>query len=96
MPMPLPSRSGRRAANRPHHACRFGNRRPVFGDEQAGHSVNLIPRPWQQARPGVQGIDAGVTSCTATLSGTWNGAAVHWGGHVDLTSNPFVVQQIAG
>ena len=37
-----------------------------------------------------------VTSGIATLSGTWNGAAVHWTGHVDLTSNPLATRPIAG
>ncbi len=44
----------------------------------------------------VQVIDAGATSGNATLSGTWNGTAVHWSGHVDLTANPLVGRQIAG
>jgi hypothetical protein len=44
----------------------------------------------------VANIDALVTSGTATLSGTFKGAAVHWTGHVDLTSNPFVGQPIGG
>jgi hypothetical protein len=44
----------------------------------------------------VSNIDARVTSGTATLSGTWIGAAVNWTGHVDLTSNPFVGRPIAG
>jgi hypothetical protein len=44
----------------------------------------------------VTGIDALVKSGTATLSGTWNGAAVNWTGHADLTSNPFVTRPVAG
>jgi uncharacterized membrane protein YgcG len=44
----------------------------------------------------VADIDARVTSGTAILSGTWNGAAVHWTGHADLTSNPLVSRPIAG
>jgi hypothetical protein len=44
----------------------------------------------------VANIDVLVTSGTATLSGTWKGVAVHWTGHVDLTSNPLVGRPIAG
>ena len=41
-------------------------------------------------------INLRATSGTAILSGTWNGAAVNWTGHADLTSNPFVNQPISG
>ena len=41
-------------------------------------------------------IDARATSGTATLSGSWNGAAVNWTSPVNLNSNPFVTRPIAG
>jgi hypothetical protein len=44
----------------------------------------------------VANIDALVKSGTATLSGTWNGTAVHWTAQADLTSNPLVSRPIAG
>ena len=36
------------------------------------------------------------TSGTATLSGTWNGAAVNWTGHADFTTNPLTTNPVAG
>jgi hypothetical protein len=44
----------------------------------------------------VSNIDARVTSGTATLSGTWHGAPVHWTGPADLTSNPLVSRPTVG
>jgi uncharacterized membrane protein YgcG len=44
----------------------------------------------------VSGIDAAGTSGMAILSGIVNGAAVKWSGQVNLSSNPFTTQTIAG
>jgi hypothetical protein len=44
----------------------------------------------------VANIDANETSGTATLSGMWNGGAVNWTVHADLTTNPLVSRPIRG
>lgn len=63
----------------------------------AGHTVEFtIKAGSSQLTLAIAGIDAQATSGTATLSGTWNGAAVHWTGHADLTTNPLVTHPIAG
>jgi hypothetical protein len=44
----------------------------------------------------IANIDALVRSGNAALSGSWNGAAVHWAGPADLTSNSLKTRPIAG
>jgi hypothetical protein len=44
----------------------------------------------------ITGINAAVTSGTATVSGTLNGSAVNWTGPVDLTANPLTGNTVPG
>lgn len=65
--------------------------------EAAEHNVALtFSAGSYQLTLTVADIDARVTFGSATLSGVWNGAAVRWTGHADLTSNPLVNRPIAG
>ncbi len=65
--------------------------------EEAQHQVALtFSAGSSQLTLTVTGINALVTSGSATLSGTWNGAAIHWTGSADLSSNAFATRPIAG
>ena len=44
----------------------------------------------------ITGIDLGVTSGAATVTGSVGGVAISWTGSVDLTSNPFIGNPVPG